>query len=187
MSAPAPAPGLVSRPILISLISITSVLVIAAVAVLLALAFGPAPTVVVTEPNPPRTVGATEPTPTPTPDPTVTISVSSGGTTSSTPEITGFTVTPTPADCGDPVTAVTVPLKVRWTSTGATKATFGINGTTLPFTLPASGDEGDITAHFPGFSFDCQEAYQFFTLTVSKGTQSAREIIFVARKFAGIH
>ena len=187
MSAPVPNDRPVSRPILFTLLAITSVLVIAAIAVLLALVVGPPPSVVIADPNSPQTTAAARPTPTPTPDPTVTITVTSGSNSSSAPAITGFTITPTPADCGDPVTAATVPLHVKWTSTGAEKATLAINGGVLPFSLPASGDDGDIAAHFSSFAFDCGEAYEFFTLTVSKGTQSAREIIFVAREFNNIH
>ncbi len=182
-SARSPQPP---RPILIALIAITAVLAIAAVAVLLALLVGPARTVVVANPNP-TNPGTASPSPTAAPDPTVTVLVTRSAGTTSTLAITSFTITPTPADCGDPVTAATVPLKVTWTSTGATKATFSINGSALPFTLPASGTQADILQHYSAFAFDCQQPYVSYTLTVSKGTQSAREIIYVAREFAHLH
>jgi hypothetical protein len=174
-----------TRPLLITLVAVTAVLVIGAAAVLMTLLLGPRPAAAIASPTRTPTAVSGAPTPTPTPAPTVTVLV--GPPASTALAITGFTITPTPVDCGSTASATTVPLHARWTSTGATRATFSINGTALPGNLPASGTEANIIHNYPSFSYSCQAAYEMYTLTVFNGAHSAAQTIFVAREFANLH
>jgi hypothetical protein len=189
MSTSTPAPGASRRPLLIAALAVTSVVMIGAVAVLLTLLLGPGRSVVVAAPFAMASGSSSTSTsiPTPSPDPTVTVTVPASGGTSSTLAITSFTISPSPADCGDPVNVASVPLHVHWTSTGATKAMLSINGGALPITLPASGSDADIRQHYPSFAYDCSQRFTMFTLTVVNGVNSVRQLAFVATEFAGLH